>query len=61
MGVLQGEVSLVTGAGRRVGRGVARAGSQAVVAARTLAKLEEVDSAMYALGGKVFYVPWMLP
>ncbi len=58
---LEGRVSLVTGAGRGIGRAVAislsGAGSALVLGARTVHQLEEVAEEVTALGGDALVVP----
>jgi NAD(P)-dependent dehydrogenase (short-subunit alcohol dehydrogenase family) len=56
MGVLEGQVAIVTGAGRGVGRGVALAvaaeGAKVMVLGRTLAKCEAVAAEIEGRGGE---------
>jgi NAD(P)-dependent dehydrogenase (short-subunit alcohol dehydrogenase family) len=58
---LEGQVSLVTGAGRGIGRSVALslsgAGSALVLGARTVHQLEEVAGQVTARGGRALVVP----
>jgi NAD(P)-dependent dehydrogenase (short-subunit alcohol dehydrogenase family) len=56
MGILDGKVAIVTGAGQGVGRGIslalAKAGAAVALAGRTRAKLTAVAEEIGALGGK---------
>lgn len=56
MGMLDGKVAIVTGAGQGVGQGVAlalaREGAAVAVAGRTLAKLEDTCGQIAAFGGR---------
>lgn len=56
MGILQGKVAIVTGAGQGVGRGIAlalaREGARMVIAGRTLGKLEDTCESIEAFGGE---------
>ncbi len=58
---LAGQVALVTGASRGIGRGVAlalaRAGADVALAARTVPDLEEVAAKVEALGRRALVVP----
>ncbi len=58
---LQGQVALVTGAGRGIGRAaaleLARAGADLVLSARTQAQLEEVAGEIQALGRRALVAP----
>jgi 3-oxoacyl-[acyl-carrier protein] reductase len=58
---LQGQVALVTGAGRGIGRAVAlelaRAGADLVLCARTRAQLEEVAAEIRTLGRQALVAP----
>ena len=58
---LQGQVAMVTGAGRGIGRAIAlelaRAGADLVLCARTEAQLEEVAEAVRALGRRALVAP----
>jgi 3-oxoacyl-[acyl-carrier protein] reductase len=60
-GPLDGEVALVTGAGRGIGRaiaeGYAAAGAAVVLAARTAAEIEAVAEAIRGRGGRALAVP----
>lgn len=57
---LEGQVSLITGAGRGIGRAtafaLADAGSAVVLGARTVAQLEEVEAAVKERGGRALAV-----
>jgi len=61
MGVLNGQVALVTGASRGIGAAVAielaRRGAHVVITARTGGGLEETDDAIRALGGTATLLP----
>jgi NAD(P)-dependent dehydrogenase (short-subunit alcohol dehydrogenase family) len=56
MGILEGKIAIVTGAGQGVGEGIALAlsgeGATLVVAGRTLSKVERTRDAIIARGGK---------
>ena len=56
MGILDGKVALVTGAGRGIGRGAAAAlaehGAEVTVAARTGAEVEALAAEIAAAGGE---------
>jgi 3-oxoacyl-[acyl-carrier protein] reductase len=58
---LKGRVAIITGAGRGIGRAtalsLAQAGADLVLAARTVAELEEVASTARALGRRALAVP----
>lgn len=58
---LQGQVAIVTGAGKGIGRAcalaLAQAGADVALAARTLADLEGVASDIHALGRRAICVP----
>lgn len=60
-GVLKGQVALVTGASRGIGRATALAlaarGAHVVLTARTQGALEEVDDAIRAAGGSATLLP----
>jgi NAD(P)-dependent dehydrogenase (short-subunit alcohol dehydrogenase family) len=61
MGVLDGQVALVTGASRGIGRAVAlelaRLGAHLVLISRTQGALEELDDDVRALGGAATLLP----
>ncbi len=61
MGVLDGQVALVTGASRGIGRAVvlelAKLGAHLVLTARTQGALEEVDDEIRKLGGAATLLP----
>ena len=61
MGVLDGQVALVTGASRGIGRAtaleLARLGAHLVLTARTQGALEEVDDELRAAGGTATLLP----
>jgi len=58
---LDGQVAVITGAGRGIGRGIAtayaRAGATVVLAARTVAELDEVATEIESAGGHALAVP----
>ncbi|MBI1734977.1 MAG: SDR family oxidoreductase [Candidatus Rokubacteria bacterium] len=58
---LEGQVAIVTGAGRGIGRAVARAlaveGANVVLAARTRAEIAAAAEEIHGAGGKAFAVP----
>ena len=58
---LEGQVAVVTGAGKGIGRGIAlclaEAGADVAVAARNEAEIEEVASEIRALGRRAIAVP----
>ncbi len=58
---LNGQVAIITGAGRGIGAAIARsfveAGADIVLAARTLEQLEQTASAVRAFGGRALVVP----
>jgi len=58
---LDGQVAVITGAGRGIGRGIAtayaRAGATVVLAARTVEELQEVAAEIEAGGGRALAVP----
>lgn len=61
VGVLEGKVAVVTGAGRGVGRAIAvrlaQSGCRVVLAARSLPQLEEVQKEILSLAGEALSVP----
>lgn len=61
MNLLNGKVAIITGAGRGIGRSVALAlaqnGAKVVLAARTEAQLQTVQSEIEALGGQALCLP----
>ena len=61
MGQLDGKISIITGAGTGIGRGVARAysreGSTLVIASRNSRNLDEAAGEFRSVGGKVLSVP----
>ncbi len=58
---LDGQIALVTGAGRGIGRSIsltlADAGAQVVVCARTVRQIEEVQHEIIGAGGKAVAIP----
>jgi 3-oxoacyl-[acyl-carrier protein] reductase len=58
---LDGQIAVITGAGRGIGRGIAdayaRAGATVVLAARTAAELETAAAEIDAAGGRALAVP----
>src|SRR5581483_788737 len=60
MGVLEGRVAIVTGAGRGIGRGeaiaLAKEGAKVTVLSRTLSDVESVAGEIAALGGDALAV-----
>ena len=58
---LDGQVAVITGAGRGIGRGIAtayaRAGAAVVLAARTVDELDEAATEIEAAGGRALAVP----
>jgi NAD(P)-dependent dehydrogenase (short-subunit alcohol dehydrogenase family) len=58
---LDGQIALVTGAGRGIGRSIsltlADAGAQVVVCARTVSQIEEVQHEIIEAGGKAVAIP----